>query len=68
MKDIKNYLIAILAGLLVLTLTTQTSSGATSVNAKIVEYDNCIKFDSEKWSEPITAYVTILSECAKYKP
>ena len=29
MKDIKNYLIAILAGLLVLTLTTQPSIGAS---------------------------------------
>jgi hypothetical protein len=43
MKNYKNYLIALLTGLLVLTLTTQPSIGAgKSKEAKIIEYDNCI--------------------------
>ena len=44
MNTYKNYIIALLTGLLVLTITTQPSIGAgKSKEAKIVEYDSCLK-------------------------
>lgn len=44
MNTFKNYLIAILTGLLALTITTQPSIGAgKSKDAKIAEYDTCLK-------------------------
>ena len=43
MKNYKNYLIAILSGLLILSLSTQQSSGAgTSQAAKIAQYAHCL--------------------------
>ena len=43
MKNIKNYLIAILAGLLVLTLTTHNATGAGPSKAeKIINYQSCV--------------------------
>jgi len=42
MKDIKNYIIAILAGLLVLTLTTQTFNGVTNSSVKTIQYERCL--------------------------
>jgi hypothetical protein len=70
MKNYKNYLIALLAGLLVLTLSTQPSQGAgSSKEAKIVEYDNCIRLQSAaRPAEPWAYYSSILRDCAKYKP
>ena len=79
MKDTKNYLIAILAGLLVLTLTTQPSIGAgNSKEAKIVEYDNCLQIYIKHYidkSLDLSNYRTYTdaldewkSKCAKYKP
>jgi hypothetical protein len=65
MKDIKNYIIALLAGALVLTLSTQPSQGAgTSKDAKIVQYSTCLQLAA-------TSYVTMdfaLGNCKKYQP
>jgi hypothetical protein len=63
MKNIKNYIIAILAGLLALTLSTQPSQGAgTSKEAKIVQYTHC--FSGYGGSEIALA----ISNCKKYQP
>jgi hypothetical protein len=65
MKDIKNYIIALLAGLIVLTISTQPSQGAgTSKDAKIVQYTTCLQLAA-------TSYVTLdiaIGNCKKYKP
>jgi len=43
MKNYKNYVIALLTGLLVLSLSTQQAQSAgTSKEAKIVQYDHCL--------------------------
>ena len=70
MKNLKNYLIALLTGLLVLSLTTQPSQGAgSSKEAKVVEYDNCILvYTSARPAEPWRYYDAILKDCIKYKP
>jgi hypothetical protein len=75
MKNYKNYLIAILTGLLVLTLTTQPSIGAgKSKEAKSIEYDNCIRYslsqlDAKRLgvSEEV-ALQTVITFCKKYQP
>jgi hypothetical protein len=65
MKDIKNYIIALLAGVLVLTLSTQPSQGAgTSKDAKIVQYSTCLQLAA-------TSYVLMdvgIAKCKKYQP
>jgi len=79
MKDIKNYLIAILAGLLVLTLSTQNSNGATVKTydaVKLVQYDRCLDFfvtssvagrmNFETGYQG--AFSSYVSGCASYKP
>jgi hypothetical protein len=43
MNTFKNYLIAILTGLLVLTITAQPSTGASD-STKLVEYDRCLAY------------------------
>ena len=77
MKNYKNYLIAILTGLLVLTLTTQPSIGASSSStAKAIEYDNCLKFYNNnivgQGSPNMSGYPELftfhLKMCSKYKP
>ena len=69
MKDIKNYLIAILTGLVVLTLTTQPSIGAgKSKEAKTVEYQECLM----RWGEYLGTDPVLLDAhirlCSKYRP
>jgi hypothetical protein len=65
MKDIKNYIIALLAGVLVLTLSTQPSQGAgTSKEAKIVQYTTCLQLAAGSY---ITLDVAI-GNCKKYQP
>jgi len=69
MKNYKNYLIALLTGLLVLTLTTQPSIGAgKSKEAKTVEYQICLQLmnkDSTGGAVLLDYYIT---SCAKYRP
>jgi hypothetical protein len=71
MKNYKNYLIALLTGLLALSLSTQPSQGAgSSKEAKIIEYAQCLK-DSQaaKIGEDISKYLfDSVTKCAKYKP
>jgi hypothetical protein len=47
MNTFKNYLIAILTGLLVLTITAQPSTGASD-SAKLVEYERCLAYAQDK--------------------
>jgi hypothetical protein len=65
MKDIKNYIIALLAGLIVLTISTQPSQGAgTSKDAMIVQYSTCLQLAA-------TSYLTMdfaIGNCKKYQP
>jgi hypothetical protein len=65
MKDIKNYIIALLAGVLVLTLSTQPSQGAgTSKDAKIVQYTVCLELAT-------TSYLLMdmsIANCKRYQP
>ena len=42
MDKYKNAIIAVLAGLLALTLSTPNAQSATSTTAKAIEYDQCI--------------------------
>ena len=69
MKNIKNYLIALLTGLLVLTLTTQPSIGAgKSKEAKTVEYQECLeRWEAYTRTDPalLDAHITL---CLKYRP
>jgi hypothetical protein len=69
MKNYKNYLIALLTGLLVLTLTTQPSIGAgKSKEAKTVEYQECLKrWQAYTGNDPVLldAHITL---CSKYRP
>jgi hypothetical protein len=80
MKNYKNYLIALLTGLLVLSISTQPSQGAgTSAAAKAIQYDWCIKYAFEKKGYESIGYEYqpvrnvawldgILKDCAKYRP
>ena len=70
MNTFKNAVIALLAGLLVLTLSTQNSSGATSTNAKTVEYQTCLTVDVNKHPEWFGSVVMPFAtmDCLKYKP
>jgi hypothetical protein len=71
MKTYKNYLIAVLAGLLVLSLTTQPSQGAgSSKEAKVVEYAQCLRdSQSAKIGNDVSAFLgDSISKCSKYKP
>jgi len=65
MKDIKNYAIAVLAGLLVLTLSTQNSNGAgSSASAKAIQYDHCLNgFDAG-----VGGVALAIELCRKYQP
>ena len=68
MKNYKNYLIALLAGLLVLSLSTQTSQGAgKSKEAKTMEYLVCL--NSKNATENLGLLIDYaIKECVKYRP
>ena len=70
MNNLKNLVIAILTGLLALSLSTQNSNGAvsTSPSAKAIQYDHCL---SNYEANDSTAFMNMernIKECAKYKP
>jgi len=68
MKNYKNYLIALLTGLLVLSLSTQQSQGAgKSKEAKTMEYLVCLnaKNATDNYGLSIDSAI---KECAKYRP
>ena len=70
MKDTKNVLIAILTGLRALSLFTQPAQSAnSSKEAKVVEYDHCLRLQSN--ARPIGPHLyidAIIKDCLKYKP
>jgi len=68
MKNYKNFLIGILSGLLVLSLSTQQAQSAgTSSTAKAIQYDHCLT-EASKLFSGILSYGSALNECEKYKP
>ena len=75
MKNYKNYLISLLTGLLLLSLSTQPSQGAgASAAAKAIEYDRCINFYTQEkvaldfYDGYPEAFKFYLSMCKIYKP
>ena len=76
MKNYKNYLIALLTGLLVLSLSTQQAQSAgTSNTAKAILYEKCLEIFiqgnnvSEYRQVPSLFLVNdIASYCVKYRP
>jgi hypothetical protein len=69
MDKIKNYAIAILTGLLVLSLFTQPAQSAgKSKEAKAVEYHVCVDYKMKDYVAFDLMINTILKECAKYRP
>ena len=70
MNTFKNYLIALLTGLLVLTFSIQTSHGASSVStsAKAIQYDHCLTMDSARFNDSFSYFSNTLDDCAKLKP
>ena len=67
MKDIKNYIIALLAGLLVLTISTQPSQGAgTSKEAKIVQYTFCLQMSKDGFKGSTLSGMIL--KCREYQP
>jgi hypothetical protein len=64
MNTFKNYLIAILTGLLVLTITAQPSTGASD-STKLIEYDRCLDFKASKYSFEL--YEQVVKACKTYK-
>ena len=66
MNNFKNLLIAILTGLLVLSLFTQPAqSAAKSKEAKAMEYGACINYRITIYQYDLDAAIT---GCAKYRP
>ena len=69
MDKIKNYAIAILTGLLALSLFTQPAQSAgKSKEAKDVEYHVCVDHKMKNYDTFDLMFNTILKECAKYRP
>jgi hypothetical protein len=65
MKNYKNYFIALLTGLLALSLfTIPAQSAGKSKEAKMIEYARCIELVGDSW---VTLDIYI-STCAKYRP
>ena len=66
MKNYKNYLIAILAGLLVLMITTQPSNGAAKTYdaVKLVEYADCLSKSSNGWGSGDA----VRRDCVTWRP
>ena len=66
MNTLKNYLIAILSGLLVLSITIQPAQSAgKSKDAKIVEYAYCLDFMDPQGLDEIESGI---KTCSKYRP
>lgn len=78
MKNFKNYLIALLAGLLVLTFTTQPSGAATTKTydaVKLIQYDRCLDFTitegvpANRFGGNVSIFMPqIIAACSIYKP
>jgi hypothetical protein len=64
MNNLKNFLIAILIGLLALTLSTQNSNGAPAKTydaVMLAEYVECLYYDN-------TTFLGYVTTCERYKP
>ena len=83
MKDIKNYVIALLVGLLAISITTRPMAGTDEVpikdkgasqSAKAIEYDRCLNFYTQEkvalnfYNGYPEAFTFYLEMCSKYKP
>ena len=76
MKDVKNLAIVALAGLLTLSIaglvvaqTDKPFNGITkNQQVKIVEYDNCLKYEQQRTREYGLGYGAMLKFCATYRP
>ena len=71
MDKYKNAIIALLTGLLVLSLSTQSSNGAVNTYdaVKLAEYQTCLsQTNIEKWTGNGSTFERFLEECLKYKP
>jgi hypothetical protein len=71
MKNYKNYLIAVLSGLLALSLFTFPAQGAgSSKEAKIVEYTKCLEINhlANNAEYKIQYFDGWIKSCAKYRP
>ncbi len=76
MKDIKNLAIVVLAGLLTLSIaglvvaqTDKPFKGITKgQQVKIVEYDNCLKYEQPRGNTYGYGYGLILKSCSSYRP
>ena len=74
MNTFKNVLIAILTGLLALTLLTQPAQSATKTYdaVKLIQYDRCLDFfvahSVDKNLNQIGSYSSFLKVCDLWKP
>ncbi len=83
MKDVKNYVIALLVGLLVISIATRPMAGTDKVpikdedasqSAKAIEYDRCLSFYTQEkvamdfYRGYPEAFTFYLDMCSKYKP
>lgn len=69
MDKIKNYLIALLTGLLALTLFTQPAQSAavkTYDAVKVAEYSACLSFYMK--NDSYSNHATAIADCKSYKP
>ena len=72
MNNLKNLLIAVLTGLLALSLFTQPAQGEgpeilNSKTAKAIQYDHCLRMETGKANSRIYLDQAI-STCIKYRP
>ena len=71
MNNYKNYLIALLTGLLVISLSTQQAQSAgKSKEAKTIEYSLCVQETAKSRILPyeLPTLDSIFQYCAKYRP
>jgi hypothetical protein len=78
MKNYRNYLIALLAGLLALSLTVQPSGAATAKTydaVKLIQYDRCLDFTiaegvpANRFGGNVSIFMPqIIAACSMYKP
>ena len=72
MKNHKNYIIAILTGLLALTLSTQNSNGApvkTYDAVKLIQYDRCLDRVNQYYRDSsLSNFAYDVSVCSRFKP
>ena len=69
MNNYKNLLIAILTGLLALSLFTQPAQSAgPSKEAKAIEYAFCLDVEQKARTSPQFYKAEIIKDCARYRP